>query len=213
VDHDVSIASVAVGSARPWQWTVFIKGTSDALAHVKCVQYVLDKSFPNPSRTVCNRGAEDRPFASSGTTWGQFDLSATVAFDDGETHQLHYTLNPQKSSLPDVLSGQWKFNAKKSAPGGVQQYRNYSRVGDSIRVSVDGQVDYILVCDGQVHRTNQQEISCSLTDTGFLGHQEPPSRYFVDEVSGNTLTISTYSDAAHTKSVLTLVYDRDVPVP
>jgi hypothetical protein len=213
VDHDVSIASIAVGSSKPWQWTVFVKGTSDALAHVKCVQYVLDKTFPNPIRTICNRGAEDRAFASSGTAWGQFTLSATVAFDDGYTHPLGYTLNPQESSLPDVLSGRWKFNAKKSAPGGVQQYRNYSRVGDSIQVSIDGQVDYIIVCDGQVHRTNQQDISCSLTDTGFQGHQEPPSRYFVDEVNGNTLTISTYSDAARTKRVLMLVYEREVPVP
>ena len=92
-DHDVSIASVAVG-AKPWQWTVFLKGTPDALAHVSCVQYVLDPSFPNPHRTVCERGVPDRPFATSGVTWGRFNLSATVTFDDKKVQQLQYTLNP-----------------------------------------------------------------------------------------------------------------------
>jgi YEATS family len=96
-DQDVSIASVAVGAAKPWQWTVFIKGTSDALAHVTCVQYVLDPSFPNPYRTVCNRGTEDQSFPTSGTTWGPFNLSATVTFDDKTVQHLQYTLNPDNA--------------------------------------------------------------------------------------------------------------------
>jgi len=96
-DREVSIASVAVGAGKPWQWTVFIQGTPDALAHVKCVRYVLDPSFPNPSRTVCSRGPEDRPFASSGTTWGPFKLLATVTFDDGNVQGLQYSLNPEEA--------------------------------------------------------------------------------------------------------------------
>jgi hypothetical protein len=32
--------------------------------------------------------------------------------------------------------------------------------------------------------------------------------YFANEVSGDTLTISEYSDAAHTARFLMLVYDR-----
>jgi hypothetical protein len=98
VDHDVSIASATVRSGGVWQWTIFLSGTSDALAHVKCVQYVLDPSFPDPYRTVCNRGAEDRPFLTSGTTWGPFRLSATVTFDDKTVQRLQYAVNPQDNT-------------------------------------------------------------------------------------------------------------------
>jgi transcription initiation factor IIF auxiliary subunit len=93
-NHTVSIASVAVGHAKPWQWTVFVRGTPDALSHVRCVQYVLDPSFPNPHRTVCARGVPNQPFASSGTAWGPFTLSATVIFDDKQVQQIRYTVSP-----------------------------------------------------------------------------------------------------------------------
>jgi hypothetical protein len=104
-DHNVSIASDAVSSGGVWQWTIFLSGSSDALTHVKCVQYVLDRSFPDPYRTVCNRGAEDRPFSTSGTTWGPFNLSATVTFDDKTVVQLQFTVNPQDNaqSPPTIL--------------------------------------------------------------------------------------------------------------
>ena len=212
-DHNVSIASVAVGG-KPWQWTVFIHGTPDALAHVRCVQYSLDPTFPNPHRTVCDRGARDRPFASNGATWAQFSLSATVIFDDKKEQHVQYKLDPQAvEQLPDALSGRWKFNQQKSSGTGGM-WRTYSRVGDSVNVSIDKLAGYNLVCDGQVHKNNGQDINCSFNSSGgFQGHQQPPSSYFVDEVSGDTLTISTYSDAAHTKRKVMLIYDRDAPVP
>jgi YEATS family len=103
-DRDVSIASVVDGPGKPWQWTIFIKGAPDALAHIKCVQYVLDPSFPNRSRTVCDRGTEDRPFPSTGTTWSPFKLSATVTFDDGNVQQFQYILNPQEgNAIPSSI--------------------------------------------------------------------------------------------------------------
>jgi hypothetical protein len=213
-DHDVSIASISVPVDKRWDWTLFIKGTPDALTHVSCVGYVLEPSFPNRSRTVCNRGDEEQPFNTKGTTWGPFKLTATVTFDDKTVQELQYTLNPQQARLPDVLTGRWRLNAQKSSPGGGAEYRTYRRVGDSIEVSFEHQPSYIIVCDGQIHKTNRQDISCSFTAAGgFQGHQEPPLRYFVDEVSGDTLTISTYSDAEHTTRILMLVFDRDVPVP
>jgi hypothetical protein len=95
-DRDVSIGSIAVGGGKPWQWTIFTKGTPDALAHIKCVQYMLDPSFPTPSRTVCSRGSESQAFSSSGTAWGRFTLSATVTFDDGDVQRLQYTWSPQE---------------------------------------------------------------------------------------------------------------------
>jgi hypothetical protein len=48
-DRDVSIAGVTQGNGKPWQWTIFVKGAPDTLSQIKCVQYELDPSFPNPS--------------------------------------------------------------------------------------------------------------------------------------------------------------------
>jgi transcription initiation factor IIF auxiliary subunit len=101
-DRDVSIASVVVSAGKPWPWVIYITGSPEALGHIKCVQYLLEPSFPNASRTICSRGSEERPFQSSGTTWGQFKLSATVTFDDGSVQHLHYVLNPENVNQPSV---------------------------------------------------------------------------------------------------------------
>jgi len=95
-DHNVSIASTASRSRNDqWKWTVFLKGSTGAVGHVRCVHYVLGAGFPEPSRTVCQSGSPGQPFATSGVTWGSFSLSATVIFDDKTTAQLKYNLNPQ----------------------------------------------------------------------------------------------------------------------
>ena len=93
-DHNVSISCVATGPAKgPWKWTMFLKGAPDAIAHVGCVQYVL-KGFPNPKRTICARGSEEHPFSSTGTTWGAFNVSGTVTFDDKTKVPISYTWRP-----------------------------------------------------------------------------------------------------------------------
>jgi YEATS family len=94
---NVSIGAVTFGAGTPrspWKWTVYIVGDSKTIEHVKCVQYLLDPSFPVPSRTVCSRGAEYPYFPSNGTMWGRFKLSATVTFDDGSLEQLEYAVDP-----------------------------------------------------------------------------------------------------------------------
>ena len=95
-DHSVSIASAATRSRNDqWKWTVFLKGSAEAVGHVRCIHYALGPGFPDPSRTVCDRGSQNQPFATSGVTWGSFNLSATVVFDDKSTTQLKYNVNPQ----------------------------------------------------------------------------------------------------------------------
>jgi transcription initiation factor IIF auxiliary subunit len=94
-DHNVSIGSVQTGPAKgPWQWTIYLKGEPDAIAHVGCVQYVLKGNFPNPKRTVCSRGTEERPFSTTGTAWGAFNVSGTVTFDDKTKVPVSYTWRP-----------------------------------------------------------------------------------------------------------------------
>ena len=215
-DHNVSIAGVATGSGNgQWKWTVFLKGSAEAIGHLRCVQYMLGAGFPDPSRTVCERGSPDQPFSTGGVTWGSFGLSATVVFDDKTTAQLKYNLNPQAvAQATDLISGRWQF-VRQGSSGTGATYRTYRRIGDSLDVFIEGQTHYVLVCDGQVHRTTEgQDISCTFNGgTGFQGHQQPPSSYFVDEVTGNTLTITTWSDAAHSRKTLTLIYNRVAPTP
>ena len=59
---------------------------------VKCVQYTLDPTFPNPERLVCDRGKADRPFALSGQAWGEFEIPITISYVDGRVAHLSYRL-------------------------------------------------------------------------------------------------------------------------
>jgi len=94
-NHSVSIAGVATGPPKgPWKWTIFLKGAPDAIAHVGCVQYVLKGNFPNPTRTICSRGSEERSFSTSGTTWGAFNVSGTVTFDDKTKAPVSFAWRP-----------------------------------------------------------------------------------------------------------------------
>ena len=93
-DRNLSISGESIGTGNPWQWTLYITGDSGAIAHIRCVEYTLDATFSNPVRTICERGTGDRPFSSSGTTWGSFGLSATITLDDGSKQQVRYFLIP-----------------------------------------------------------------------------------------------------------------------
>ena len=95
VDHNVALTGVANGPPKgPWQWTVFIKGSPEAVGHVRCVQYAIKGNFPNPYRTVCEAGARERAYGTGGTTWGPFSVSATVIFDDKTTKPLSFSWRP-----------------------------------------------------------------------------------------------------------------------
>lgn len=67
-----------------WDWTVYIDADPVSLQRIKCVEYKLHKTFPNPVRTRCN--PRDK-FALSSNGWGTFQIKVKVMFDDG-TEQL-----------------------------------------------------------------------------------------------------------------------------
>jgi WD40 repeat protein len=69
-----------------WNWTVFIKGDRQDIESVKCVEYKLHPSFPNPVRRVCELGDPKLPFGLSATGWGTFSIGIWVFMKDG-THQ------------------------------------------------------------------------------------------------------------------------------
>ena len=54
-----------------WEWTVFITSSSSNLLNdIKCVQYKLHATFPNPNREVCERGKSNQAFPLMAIGWG-----------------------------------------------------------------------------------------------------------------------------------------------
>lgn len=90
----LSNTSHYVGDDR-WDWTVFVQGTPTALARIKCVEYTLHPTFPNPVRLVCDRGKGTQAFALSSNGWGEFTIAARVIRQDGGVQALSYRLRLQ----------------------------------------------------------------------------------------------------------------------
>jgi transcription initiation factor IIF auxiliary subunit len=75
-----------------WDWTVFIEGDEDQLSQVQCVQYTLHPTFPDPVRTVCERGSGPRAFPLSASGWGTFQITVRIMTKDGKTYELKHDL-------------------------------------------------------------------------------------------------------------------------
>lgn len=75
-----------------WEWAIRIKGTPAALDRIRCVEYTLHPSFPNPVRTICTR---QNNFELKATGWGTFAIPIKVLFKDQTllqlTHELRFT--------------------------------------------------------------------------------------------------------------------------
>src|SRR5437899_101742 len=80
-----------VGNGR-WDWTVFLQASPPVLGRIKCVEYTLHPTFPNPVRRVCTRGGNAQPFALSSNGWGTFTIGIKAYFADGKTQALQYDL-------------------------------------------------------------------------------------------------------------------------
>jgi transcription initiation factor IIF auxiliary subunit len=89
----VSVDNVArqEGPGR-WSWTVFLRGPDQTLRQVKCVEYTLHPTFPNPVREVCNRGTGPQAFPLSASGWGTFEIGVRVFLTNGQVHQLKHQL-------------------------------------------------------------------------------------------------------------------------
>lgn len=116
-------------SNKRWEWTVFLVATADVLAHIKCVEYTLHPTFPNPVRLVCEKGSDSQPFYLKGEGWGEFSMPITVTFDDGSTQTFAYEL---------------KLRASKETQEGIQKGTPQSACGT--------QVDFFTLTTKKVHR-------------------------------------------------------------
>jgi hypothetical protein len=85
----------AYGNGR-WAWTVYIGGSPDSLATVRCVHYILDAKFQEPDRRVCQAGRSPIAFPTSGIATGWFPVKATVEWANGSTTEVSYEVRPPK---------------------------------------------------------------------------------------------------------------------
>ncbi len=72
-----------------WEWGVHLTGPAQLLNKVRCVEYTLHPSFPNPKRTVCER--ENR-FELKTSGWGTFTIAIRVMLQDGSVVNLEHEL-------------------------------------------------------------------------------------------------------------------------
>ena len=72
-----------------WEWGVHLAGPAADLEHVRCVEYTLHPTFPNPVRMVCSRA--DR-FLLTARGWGTFDLKIKVLLKDGSMYPMTHSL-------------------------------------------------------------------------------------------------------------------------
>jgi len=88
----VSNTSRYVGDGR-YDWTVFVYGTLITSDQIRCVEYTLHPTFPNPVRRVCTRGKDlGHAFALNSNGWGEFMIELRVFFRNGKEQRLSYAL-------------------------------------------------------------------------------------------------------------------------
>jgi transcription initiation factor IIF auxiliary subunit len=91
--QEISAANTSryVGNGR-WEWTIFIKASSELLDGIKHVEYKLHPTFPNPIRRVDSQGDRSFPFGLMCKGWGTFEVGIEVVLKNGRTRHLTHTL-------------------------------------------------------------------------------------------------------------------------
>jgi len=80
-------------NANRYAWTIWIAESQSRLHDIKCVEYTLHPTFPDPVRTQCD---ETKAFSLSTAGWGEFSIEVKVTWHDG--HQSRQTYNLDFSS-------------------------------------------------------------------------------------------------------------------
>jgi len=116
-----------VGNRR-WDWTIFIKASTEVLENIKCVEYTLHPTFPNPVRKVCSLGDSSYPFGLTYNGKGVFEISIKVIFKNRKIHFLKHMLKFEMLQVKDRLpitadnqatylgNGQWDWKVFITGP-------------------------------------------------------------------------------------------------
>lgn len=74
-----------------WEWGIYLAGSPAELGRIRCVEYTLHPSFPNPVRVVCT---PQKRFELVARGWGTFNIQIKVMLQDGTirnfSHQLRF---------------------------------------------------------------------------------------------------------------------------
>lgn len=89
-DHQFKLEDVYTPGKDGFAWTMFVDESPQELARIRCVEYTLYPTYPNPSRSVCERGTR---FAVSDKAWGEFNVVVRFVLNDGQTTVQSYTLD------------------------------------------------------------------------------------------------------------------------
>ncbi|HEX8141180.1 MAG TPA: pYEATS domain-containing protein [Pyrinomonadaceae bacterium] len=81
-----------VGSGL-FEWTIFIRADERWLGQVSYVVYTLHPTFPNPVRTVRERGRGPYAFALSDYARAEFDIGILIVLKNGSSFEEQYHLN------------------------------------------------------------------------------------------------------------------------
>jgi len=119
--------SCYIGNGK-WDWTIFIIAAQEVLEDIKCVEYTLPQTFPEPIRKVCNLGDSHYPFGLTSIGKGIFEISIKVIFKDEKVFLLKHMLNfeplqvegrlPIRASNDSTYmgSGQWDWTVFITGP-------------------------------------------------------------------------------------------------
>jgi transcription initiation factor IIF auxiliary subunit len=72
-----------------WEWSIYIKGTPAEIKQIRCVEYTLHPSFPNPVRLVCT---PNNRFLLTARGWGTFKVPIKLMLKDGSIRELSHQL-------------------------------------------------------------------------------------------------------------------------
>jgi transcription initiation factor IIF auxiliary subunit len=130
--QEISAANTSryVGDRR-WEWTVFVQASPETLNGIRCVEYTLHPTFPDPVRRQCALGDLRFPFALTTNGWGTFEIAIKVLFKDGREralkHMLVFAAPPVERPLPiqtanvatEARKGLWEWTVFVQAPDSV----------------------------------------------------------------------------------------------
>lgn len=77
-----------------WEWTIYIAAPDEVLEQIECVYYILDPSYREPKREVCDDRGNDpgKGFFLTDTAREPFEVGVRINFIDGQTKSLVHRL-------------------------------------------------------------------------------------------------------------------------
>jgi hypothetical protein len=208
-----------------WDWGVFIDGAPEDVAQVRCVEYTLHPTFPDPVRTVCD---SEKRFELSASGWGTFQIAARLLLTDGtvqsERHQLTFSSDSGAAASAPSLLGVWRIERwEEPRPPGVLSRLYYKPQIVTGSLDIDKQLDantyqgVMTVQLGRAKVTAVEELEITVADRGavtMLGTVISGNRDWTDDRievtwNGETLTGTARDRHSRDRAATTVRFTRD----